>query len=448
MDSSNSIEFLRRKPTMTDDGPRDDSTFKPDPPQKVNFYQVLILFVYHILLAVFLAYSIYNVWPPQPWPGDTAQARAEAAKTEAAKISSQAEAAGPTASSPGAPKSAGTSSNSRGGGNANVATNANAASNSNQNLNAAGTASPVNPNSAPPNDTQSGASAAEPSTAVYGGERPPPFWLFGYKFQPTLEVRLLLLVLLAGAIGSYIHASSSFVDYLGNRTLISSWVWWYLLRPFIGMMLALLFYFVFRGGFITAGVNQGGEAAASFINPFGIAAMAGLVGMFSKVAADKLNEVFLTMFAPKAGQGDAKRGDKLSAGISPVVGTIVPNVGPKEGGTPVTITGTDFFDGVGITFGGVAASGISFKDATKVTATTPPHAPGIVDVEVTNPNKLKSVFTGGFTYLGDDGGASAGSVNLGAAGSDANVETIDGCGLEVVDHTPDEALPITEGGVE
>jgi hypothetical protein len=234
-------------------------------------------------------------------------------------------------------------------------------------------------------------------------------------------VRLLLLVLLAGAIGSYIHASSSFVDYLGNRTLISSWVWWYLLRPFIGMMLALLFYFVFRGGFITAGVNQGGEAAASFINPFGIAAMAGLVGMFSKVAADKLNEVFLTLFAPKAGQGDAKRGDKLIANIAPGVSAIAPNVGPAAGGTAVTITGTDFLDGAGVNFGGVAASGVVFGDATRLTATTPPHAPGIVDVEVTNPNKLKADLKGGFTYLPDAGGAGAagGGTPGGGAGGGA-----------------------------
>jgi hypothetical protein len=275
--------------------------------------------------------------------------------------------------------------------------------------------------------------------------------LFRTKFQPTLEVRLLLLVLLAGAIGSYIHASSSFVDYLGNRTLISSWVWWYLLRPFIGMMLALLFYFVFRGGFITAGVNAGGEAAASFINPFGIAAMAGLVGMFSKVASDKLNEVFLTLFAPKAGDGDAKRGDKLSAGISPGPAAITPNSGPKEGGTPVIITGTDFLDGATVNIGGVAASAVVFSSAAKLTAVTPPHAPGIVDVEITNPNKLKSVLTGGFTYVpesaGGAAGAGAGGVSVGIPPADADVETIDGCDVELETDTPDEALPITEGGV-
>jgi hypothetical protein len=79
-----------------------DTTFKPDPPEKVKFYQVLLLFTYHILLAVFLAYCIYNVWPPQPWPGDSPEARAEAkaeAKVEVAKTE-QAKAAAQSSSQP------------------------------------------------------------------------------------------------------------------------------------------------------------------------------------------------------------------------------------------------------------------------------------------------------------------------------------------------------------
>jgi hypothetical protein len=442
----------------TNFGPRDDSTFKPDPPQKVSFYQVALLFVYHIFLAIFLGYAIYNVWPPQPWPGDSAQAKAEAKaeQVEAKKAAAAAQAnSGAQNQNSSGPPSGGTNVNSASVANTNVAANTNAAARTNQNTNANANGSSANVNAGTDPDSAPAADSAEPSTAVYGGERPPPFWLFGKKFQPTLEVRLLLLVLLAGAIGSYIHASSSFVDYLGNRTLISSWVWWYLLRPFIGMMLALLFYFVFRGGFITAGVNQGGEAAASFINPFGIAALAGLVGMFSKVASDKLNEVFLTLFAPKAGQGDAKRGDKLIASIAPVVTAIAPNVGPAMGGTPITITGTDFLANAAVKFGGVAAPEVLFKDSTRLTSATPPHAAGIVDVEVINPNNLNAVLKGGFTYLADaaagatdvtNAEAPTGSSAQNVAGAEA--DELDVHDVELKTDTADEHLPITEGGVE
>lgn len=119
------------------------------------------------------------------------------------------------------------------------------------------------------------------------------------------EARLILIVLLAGALGSYIHAATSFVSFVGTRSLEKSWLWWYVMRPFIGAALALLFYFVIRGGFLSTGTD------ASAISIFGIAGLAGLVGMFSKNAIDKLREVFETLFKTEKGKGDEERGDKM-----------------------------------------------------------------------------------------------------------------------------------------
>jgi hypothetical protein len=137
--------------------------------------------------------------------------------------------------------------------------------------------------------------------------------VFGTSEAPIFlssEPRLILIVMLAGAFGSYVHAATSFVTYVGNRTLRASWTWWYLLRPVLGMVLAVIFYFVVRGGLLSAG------AAASEVSPFGIAAVAGLVGMFSKQATDKLQEVFDNLFRTKAGEGDDQRRDKLTGGMS------------------------------------------------------------------------------------------------------------------------------------
>ena len=431
------------------DRSHEDSAFKPDPPRKIGYPQVLLLFTYHIVLALLLAYAIYNVWPPQPWPGDTAEVKAEKAKAEAEEKKAAPNTDSATQNLNSAIADANANSRT---GNANFPGNVNASRPTNQNSNAVAAGNGANTNAAASPISESTASSGEGTASVYGSERPPPFWLFGRKFQPTLEVRLLLLVMLAGAIGSYIHASSSFVDYLGNRTLISSWVWWYLLRPFIGMMLALLFYFVFRGGFITAGVNPGGEGAASYINPFGIAALGGLVGMFSKIATDKLNEVFLTLFTPKAGQGDAKRGDKLSGAAGSGLSSIAPAVGSTTGGTAVTIVGTDFVDGMAVNFGGVPATAIVVKDPSTLTAATPAHAAGAVDVEVIYPNQSKADLKGGFTYADDanggvpaQGSAAAGSA-AGATG-DAVADDLDVHDLDLKPDTPDEDLPITEGGV-
>jgi hypothetical protein len=104
------------------------------------------------------------------------------------------------------------------------------------------------------------------------------------RFTPSDEARFILLVIVAGALGSYIHSATSFANYV----MYSSWVWWYVLRTFVGLCLALIFYFVIRGGLLSAG------ATSEDISPFGIAAVSGMVGMFSKQATDKLSELFDT----------------------------------------------------------------------------------------------------------------------------------------------------------
>jgi hypothetical protein len=130
-------------------------------------------------------------------------------------------------------------------------------------------------------------------------------WVFFGKVIPiSYESRLILLVLLVGALGSYVYAVTSFATYAGNRTLTFSWLWWYLLRPFIGGPLALIFYFVIRGGFLSTGADAGS------LSLYGIAGLSALVGMFSKNAIDKLQEVFETMFRSKEGKGDNVRSDK------------------------------------------------------------------------------------------------------------------------------------------
>jgi hypothetical protein len=125
----------------------------------------------------------------------------------------------------------------------------------------------------------------------------------GFAFDVPLEIRYLLIVAVAGALGSYIHLATSFADYVGNRQLVWSWGWWYALRPFIGMALALLVYFLIRGGLVLPSGN--GNVALS---PYGIAAIAGMAGMFSKQATDKLKEVFENLFRT---QNPPERRDEL-----------------------------------------------------------------------------------------------------------------------------------------
>jgi hypothetical protein len=116
------------------------------------------------------------------------------------------------------------------------------------------------------------------------------FWGHRVPIELWVETRYLLIVVIVGALGSYIHLATSFADFIGNRQFASSWQWWYLLRPFIGLALAVLVYFAVRGGLIA------GNASADSMSPYGVAAFSGLAGLFSKQATDKLREVFENLF--------------------------------------------------------------------------------------------------------------------------------------------------------
>lgn len=157
----------------------------------------------------------------------------------------------------------------------------------------------------------------------------------GFKINVTWEQRLLLIVILMGALGSWLHASSSFVAYVGARNFISSWFWWYLIRPLIGSGLALVFYFVIRGGLLAANTE------GSSVSHYGVAAFAALAGLFTERATRKLQELFETLF-----KTDDRPPDKLTeapAGVQLEVkaGTVV-----KAGaaGQAVEITGGGFSD--------------------------------------------------------------------------------------------------------
>ncbi|MBI4716317.1 MAG: hypothetical protein HY763_00775 [Planctomycetes bacterium] len=115
------------------------------------------------------------------------------------------------------------------------------------------------------------------------------------------ERRLLILVMLAAGWGSYVHAATSFTTYIGNRAARVSWTLWYVLRTPIGVGLALVAYFGIRGGLISAG------ASVDALSPFGVTGIAGVMGMFSKQAADKLKELFDVFFLSSPGREVQRR---------------------------------------------------------------------------------------------------------------------------------------------
>lgn len=84
--------------------------------------------------------------------------------------------------------------------------------------------------------------------------------------------------------------------------------------------------------------------------------------------------------------------------LLPTITSISPSSGPTTGGTTVTINGTNFQSGVTVTFGGTAAFSLTLVNSSQITAVTPFHAAGAVDVVVTNPGPNSATLTNGFTY--------------------------------------------------
>ena len=77
---------------------------------------------------------------------------------------------------------------------------------------------------------------------------------------------------------------------------------------------------------------------------------------------------------------------------------ILPTSGSASGGTAVTITGTGFLAGSStVSFGRTLATGVTVKSSTSITATTPAHAAGAVNVVVTNAEQQSGTLTNGYT---------------------------------------------------
>jgi hypothetical protein len=168
-------------------------------------------------------------------------------------------------------------------------------------------------------------------------------FLFGlFTIQLTADTSLLVLVIVVAAIGGYVHAATSFADYVGNGRFVPSWTWWYALRLFIGISLALLLYFGVRAGFLSA------STSSTSVNPYGIAALAGLAGLFSKQATDKLREIFETMFRAEA--GDAQRADSL-ANPTPMITATEPDRVMPGASQALVLLGTGFIAPTGVRVG-------------------------------------------------------------------------------------------------
>jgi len=99
-----------------------------------------------------------------------------------------------------------------------------------------------------------------------------------------------------------------------------------------------------------------------------------------------------------AGCSDAKSANVNVVLPAVTVTSVSPTGGTIAGGSAVTINGTGFLSGASVTFGGSAATNVVVVSAIKITARTPAHALGAVNVTVTNTNTASGTLTNGYLY--------------------------------------------------
>lgn len=198
---------------------------------------------------------------------------------------------------------------------------------------------------------------------------------------------LFVLIILAGMLGGILHAARSLWWYVGHRDLRWSWVLMYILLPFIGAAMALVFYLIIIAGFLP---NAPSKNATLFV-----LATAALVGMFSQQAALKLTDIANALFSKPASGSEARPQKSLPASAPDAAETTALTAnkmsrltGTTAGGDEVTITGTGFSDATTVTFDRVtAAIKPGSVSPTSITVLTPAHAAEEVEVEVKSGNQ-------------------------------------------------------------
>jgi len=191
------------------------------------------------------------------------------------------------------------------------------------------------------------------------------------------------IAFLAGGLGACLHGINSLVAYVGNRQFASSWAPFYLFRPFAGGILAIIVLWVLRGG-LAENVVKNGDSV------YTVAAVAGLVGLFSDIALKKLEDIVKGLFssvgAMLSGERD-KRTDKLntSQAAKPVISGTDPK-SLKADGRPqaLEISGTGLVAGSRVKVNG---------NVRKITSETPPSKL-VIELEAADvqaPGKLKLV---------------------------------------------------------
>ncbi|MGC3959108.1 MAG: di-heme oxidoredictase family protein [Verrucomicrobiota bacterium] len=161
--------------------------------------------------------------------------------------------------------------------------------------------------------------------------------------------------------------------------------------------------------FNTVGNN---DTITAYINPIANAASPGVVATYTNTTFDVGTITGVGFQNP--GGGFAIKVDEIRVGDNyadvvgsggvvtappPVITSVTPGTGLTNGGTVVTISGSNFWAGATVKFGLNFGTSISVTDSNNITVTTPAGEVGAVNVVVQNTNLMAATNLNGFVYV-------------------------------------------------
>jgi hypothetical protein len=87
---------------------------------------------------------------------------------------------------------------------------------------------------------------------------------------------------------------------------------------------------------------------------------------------------------------------------APTILSVTPSIGSSGGGASILITGAGLLPGVRVAFGTAHVAVFSGSNPGQISVTSPSHAPGSVDIVVTNVDGQNAVATGAHTFAAPD----------------------------------------------
>jgi hypothetical protein len=139
----------------------------------------------------------------------------------------------------------------------------------------------------PGKDTDAAAAASKAESAAKATEAASRLaqqrWTAAVSAENQLAPKqhdVIVMVILLGALGGFIHLASSLAMFVGNRDLKRSWTVYYLMAPVQGAALAPLLYLLLKSAVLSPQIAEGGGTQS--LNLTAIYAFAGLTGLFAK----------------------------------------------------------------------------------------------------------------------------------------------------------------------